>query len=36
MIKKTSNQMKELEQNFRKLIIERCRFCGFDYFFKGG
>lgn len=22
--------MKELEQNFRELIIERCRFCGFD------
>lgn len=30
MIKKTSSQMKELEQNFRELIIERCRFCGFD------
>lgn len=30
MIKKTSNQMKELEQNFRELIIERCKFCGFN------
>lgn len=26
---KISN-VKELEQNFRELIIERCKFCGFD------
>lgn len=30
MTETKSNQIKNLEQNFRKLIIERCKFCDFD------
>lgn len=25
-----TSSLNKLEQNFRKLIIERCKFCGFD------
>lgn len=30
MIKDNTSSLNKLEQNFRKLIIERCKFCGFD------
>ncbi len=29
-MKDNTNSLNKLEQNFRKLIIERCKFCGFD------
>ncbi len=29
-MKDNTNSLNQIEQNFRKLIIERCRFCGFD------
>ncbi len=30
MTKDNTNSLNQIEQNFRKLIIERCKFCGFD------
>ena len=30
MTKDITINLRQLEQNFRELIIERCRFCGFD------
>lgn len=30
MAKDNTSSLNKLEQNFRELIIERCKFCGFD------
>ena len=30
MVKDNTSNLNKLEQNFRELIIERCKFCGFD------
>ena len=29
-MKDNTNSLNRIEQNFRKLVIERCKFCGFD------
>lgn len=34
MIKDNTSSLNKLEQNFRELIIERCKFCGFDKYLK--
>lgn len=30
MIKDNTNSLSQIEQNFKELIVERCKFCGFD------
>lgn len=30
MTKDNTNSLKRVEQNFKELIVERCKFCGFD------
>lgn len=29
-MKENTNSLKQVEKNFEELIVERCRFCGFD------
>ncbi len=30
MVKDNTNSLNQIEQNFKELIVERCKFCGFD------
>lgn len=30
MVKDNTNSLSQIEQNFKELIVERCKFCGFD------
>lgn len=30
MVNDNTNSLNQIEQNFKELIIERCKFCGFD------
>lgn len=30
MAKNNTNSLDQIEQNFKELIVERCKFCGFD------
>lgn len=34
MAKDNTSSLNKLEQNFRELVIERCKFCGFDKYLK--